>query len=96
MIKVCYLLHYEHPIGNLDNPRGKAQHYLGYTDNLQRRLADHRTGSNGSALTRAFNQQGIGFTLARTWLGDRTREKKLKRAHNHPRLCPICKRNQNG
>ena len=29
-------------------------------------------------------------TLARTWEGGRTEERKLKRRHNSPKLCPLC------
>ena len=47
---VCYLLHFDEPIGNPDNPRGQAQHYLGYANYLPRRAEEHLTG-RGAAIT---------------------------------------------
>jgi len=84
-----YLIHFTRPLGNLDNPRGQARHYLGYTHDLEARLEAHRTG-NGSAIMAAVAQRGIGWTLARTWEGGRDLERKLKGRHNSPQLCPIC------
>lgn len=48
-----YLLHYKSPIGNLSNPRGQAQHYLGFTSDLETRLAEHKNGK-GAKITAAF------------------------------------------
>ena len=85
-----YLIHFDKPIGDLDNPRGRAQHYLGCTDNLEVRVEAHRSG-NGAKIMAAVVEKGIGFRLVRTWEGGRELEKQLKRQHNHPRFCPICK-----
>jgi len=85
-----YLIHFERPIGDLDNPRGQAQHYLGFTEDLEARLEAHRTG-NGSAIMAAVARAGVGWRLARTWAGDRNLERRLKNQHNGPRLCPLCK-----
>ncbi|WP_013325691.1 GIY-YIG nuclease family protein [Gloeothece verrucosa] len=48
-----YLLHYKSPIGNLSNPKGQAQHYLGFTTDLETRLTDHQLGK-GAKITAAF------------------------------------------
>jgi len=62
-----YLLHFEEPIGDLDNPRGQARHYLGYTDDLEQRLQAHRFVIE---LFRA-NHDNWGYILAlRTGPGD--------------------------
>lgn len=90
-----YLIHFERPIGDLDNPRGQARHYLGYTDDLDARLAAHRSG-NGARLMEVVKQVGIGWELARTWPGDRGLERRLKNQHNARRFCPICKGGGNG
>jgi hypothetical protein len=37
------------------------------------------------------SQAGIGVDLVRTWPGDRSFERRLKRRHNSPRLCPVCR-----
>jgi predicted GIY-YIG superfamily endonuclease len=86
-----YLIHFDRPIGDLDNPRGQARHYLGYTEDLEARLKAHRSG-NGSAIMAAVARAGVSWRLARTWAGERTLERRLKRRHNSPQLCPICKR----
>jgi hypothetical protein len=85
-----YLLHFAAPIGNPDNPRGTAQHYMGWTTYLGPRLAAHRDGV-GAAIMRAVAQEGIDFTLARTWAGSRGDERRLKDRHDHPGLCPVCR-----
>ena len=81
--RTVYLLHFEHR-------HHHAGHYLGSTDNLQRRLAQHRAG-RGARLIEVITAAGIGFELARTWEGDRTLERRLKRRKEGPRLCPICR-----
>ena len=88
-----YLLHFARPIGNLANARGQAQHYMGFSDDLEARLEAHRAG-NGSAIMAEVARLGIGWELARTWDGDRGLERRLKRQHNGPRLCPICNRSK--
>ena len=85
-----YLIHFDQPIGDLENPRGQAQHYLGFTEDLEARLQAHTTG-NGSAIMAAVAKAGVGWELARTWDGDRRLERQLKNQHNSPRLCPICR-----
>lgn len=85
-----YLIHFDRPIGDLDNPRGQARHYLGYTDDLETRLKAHRQG-NGARLMEVIAEAGISWTLVRTWQGNRALERKLKDRHNAPKLCPICR-----
>lgn len=90
-MSIVYLLHFLQPIGNLSNPRGQASHYLGFTKSLKRRLADHRSG-NGFAIMAAVAKAGIGWEVTRTWSnGTRALERRLKRRHNAPKLCPICR-----
>ena len=81
---LIYLLHF-------DRSYRHARHYLGYTEDLEARLAAHRAG-RGSPLVAAAVRDGIGFQLAATWPGDRTEERRLHRYRNSPRrLCPICR-----
>jgi len=63
-----YLLHFDEPIGDLDNPHGQAQHYLGYADDLEVRLERHRAG-NGARLLEVCKERGITWRLVRTWSG---------------------------
>jgi hypothetical protein len=84
-----YLIHFSRPIGNLDNPRGQARHYLGWALDLEVRMDAHAAG-NGARLMEVITEAGINWRLARTWSGDRDDERRLKGQHNAPRLCPIC------
>lgn len=78
-----YLLHFDAPLAH-------AQHYVGYAEDLEARIARHRKG-NGARLVSVFAEKGIGFTVARTWPGDRKQERRIKNLKNSPRLCPICR-----
>jgi predicted GIY-YIG superfamily endonuclease len=79
---VVYLIHFENKLSH-------AQHYLGYTTDLDNRLITHRCG-HGSKLLAAVTRQNIDWQLVRTWNGDRALERKLKRRKNSRQLCPIC------
>ncbi len=79
-----YLLHFDQKFSH-------AQHYVGFTTDLDKRLDKHQRGT-GSKLCRAIKLAGIGFQLARTWEGvDRAFERKLHNRHGSGRFCPICK-----
>jgi predicted GIY-YIG superfamily endonuclease len=77
-----YLLHFERRYRH-------AAHYTGWTTNLTTRLAEHAAG-HGARLLAVIRTAGIGFTLARTWPGTRSRERALKRQGGATRRCPIC------
>jgi hypothetical protein len=85
---MIYLLHYDRPLHH-------AQHYLGFTDDLDARTTRHLTGFGGR-LPAVFSELGISFTIARTWDGDRTLERKLKKRKNGRKLCPICLKAKRG
>lgn len=68
-----------------------AGHYLGWADNIERRVALHQSGA-GARLTQVAVQAGCKLILARVWAdGDRTLERHLKNRHNAPALCPLCR-----
>jgi predicted GIY-YIG superfamily endonuclease len=77
-----YLLHF-------DAPYKHARHYTGWTSDLDARLAEHQAG-HGARLLAVVRAAGIGWTLARTWEGDRKRERKLKNQGGAGRHCPMC------
>ena len=84
-----YLIHFWAPLGNTNNPRAQATHYLGYTGNLSYRLYQHQSG-NGCAIMAAVKRAGISWSLARVWQADRKLERRLKEYKNLKRFCPIC------
>ena len=80
---IVYLLHF-------DRSYRHARHYIGFTQNLEQRLEEHRAG-RGSPLIAAAIADGIDFQLAAIWEGDRHDERRLHRQKNtRARLCPIC------
>lgn len=77
-----YLLHF-------DRPYRHARHYTGWASDLDARLTEHAAG-RGARLTAVIRQAGIGWTLARTWHGDRARERQIKKTGGASRYCPMC------
>lgn len=80
-----YLLHFSRRLRH-------AGHYLGYADDVERRVAQHiACGVKASPLVRAAIAAGATVELVRTWPGgDRNLERRLKRQNHGPRLCPVC------
>src|SRR5262245_39293911 len=79
---VVYLIHFWKPYRH-------AKHYLGYSENLDKRITDHLCGM-GARLMEVVTQAGIEWKVARTWTGDRKFERKLKNRKDAPHICPIC------
>jgi len=80
---VVYLLHF-------DRPYKHAKHYMGYANNLERRIERHVRG-DGSKLVKAVVEAGIGFKVAKVWEGTRELERYFKNKKNACKLCPICR-----
>ncbi len=77
-----YLIHF-------DRPYEHAEHYLGYSSDIEKRLSAHAKG-NGSRLMEVITQAGIPWRIARLWPGaDRSYERRMHR-QGPKRLCPIC------
>jgi hypothetical protein len=74
---------------HFDRPYRHARHYCGWTTNLPERLTSHVTG-HGARLLEVVAVEGIGWQLARTWIGDRHRERAIKNQCGLSRSCPIC------
>jgi predicted GIY-YIG superfamily endonuclease len=79
---IVYLLHF-------DRPYKHARHYMGWTNDLDARLARHSAG-RGARLIEVVMDAGITWELARTWPGDRARERQLKAQGAATRCCPMC------
>ena len=70
-ISVVYLYHFSEPVSD------HASHYLGFTDDLDKRDWLHQHGK-GARLLQVAKERGIKFWIVRTWPGDRQPERKLK------------------
>ena len=86
-----YLLHFEPGLPVTGNR--VARHYLGFAErDIDARIAQHLR-RQGSPLVAAVIAAGGSVTLERVWTGvDRGFERRLKRRHETPRLCPRCTR----
>lgn len=86
-----YLIHFDRPISE----NHTTQHYLGYAQNLEKRIEHHHRGTSGVRLFQVAKERKIGFVVVRVWEdGDKNFERKLKNGKNFPKLCPVCKKNR--
>lgn len=85
-IGTVYLIHFENPVSTGHT----CQHYIGWANDLPRRIQEHMSG-HGARLTQVACERGIRMTVAKIWTGtDRNFERRLKNRHNGRKLCPIC------
>ncbi len=88
-VGTVYLLHF-------DRRYRHAGHYIGWTTDLDARLAQHRAGE-GARLLAVITAAGIGWSLARTWpRSTRARERSIKKQGGAARSCPTCGRPTRG
>jgi hypothetical protein len=78
---IVYLYH-------LDPPYKHAAHYLGSTDDFDRRDSE-QGGPRGANLLRFQQEAGGSWHLVRTWAGGKQKERQLKSASG-ARYCPEC------
>lgn len=79
-----YLLHF-------DQPYKHARHYLGWAENAESRIEQHRHGT-GARLTQVIKDAGITFLVAKIWDNvERGFERRLKNQGGLSRHCPICR-----
>ena len=84
IVGTVYLLHFASPVN------GK-RHYVGFTQNLVKRLHDHSGGILGCELTNTAVKNGIPVLLGKTWTGVAPEyEQKLKAEKNLKRHCSAC------
>lgn len=81
-----YLLHFSEKVSH-------AQHYVGFAENIRRRVDVHLTGGcKASPLVRAALRAGVEVILTRVWPGSsRNDERSIKNRKGTPKLCPICR-----
>lgn len=88
-----YLLHFTEAIGSADNPRGRAQHYVGCTTDLRTRLTGHAHGRT-ARIVAAVIERGLEWQLAAVGVthrrGMRKIERQVKNWHSARKFCPLC------
>lgn len=78
-----YVVHFARPLAH-------AQHYIGWTVDLGKRMAQHRAGWGGRLMASVQAAQ-IPWSVVHTEQGDRYRERQLKnRSSAARRLCWVC------
>ena len=83
-VGTVYLLHFASPVN------GK-RHYVGFTQNLVRRLNEHGGGILGCNMTRAAVKKGVRVLLGNKWENVAPEhELKLKTEKNLKRHCSSC------
>lgn len=86
---VVYIVCFDEALGNPDNPRAQAKHYLGWTIDLARRITLHIAG-RGAPIIRAAVERGIGLMIF-AFHGTPADERRLKQTYKKtPCLCPRC------
>lgn len=81
-----YLIHFDQPLHH-------AQHYIGKTKLLKKRIKHHKSG-NGARILQVCNERGIQYDVVRIW--EETKEaasnleRRLKNMKHAKEFCPIC------
>jgi hypothetical protein len=57
-----YLFHFNAPLGNLSNPRAQAQHYFGFCEDFDARIAKQLAGK-GAKIVAAALKEGLVFEI---------------------------------
>jgi len=83
-----YLFHFTAPLGNLSNPRAQARHYVGFAEDLDRRIATHLAG-RGAKIVAAALAKGLIFEIYH-WPACLATEKLIKRRKETHVFCPAC------
>jgi len=78
-----YVLHFNRPYRH-------ACHYVGWSEDLFRRLDAHAEG-HGGRLMAVIKAAGIGFRITAVFPGTRELERRIKRQHGGNKVCPLCK-----
>jgi predicted GIY-YIG superfamily endonuclease len=68
---VVYLVHFS------GRTKQNRQHYLGFSSDLERRYRQHRLGWGATETKKAITE-GLKLTVAQTWDGTPTLERRLK------------------
>lgn len=87
---MIYLLCFEDASGR-PSPYCHSGHYLGFTNDLDSRIVEHRSG-RGARLVEVALASGLTFQVVATWEGNRNEERHMKRHGSLKRFCPRCRK----
>jgi predicted GIY-YIG superfamily endonuclease len=79
----CYLLHFDGSVHG-------AQHYLGWSVNIVRRVRLH-LGGRGARLVRQALKAGLAIELVRVWPAMSLHEERVLKKRAPKRYCPRCR-----
>lgn len=80
-----YILHFNVPLKH-------AKHYVGFSNDVDTRIQEHREGRSRARIMEVLAERKIDFVLARVFEGEgKAFERQLKKRKNTPKYCPICK-----
>lgn len=86
---IIYLVHFM-------TPYKRISHYIGSTEDLDKRIDRHQKG-RGAKVLKLATQSGVEWLVVRVWqTEDRALEKSLKRNRNHKDYCMICEMERRG
>jgi predicted GIY-YIG superfamily endonuclease len=85
---VVYLAHFS------GRTKQNRQHYLGFSSDLERRYRQHRLGWGANETKKAI-AEGLKLTVAQTWDGTPSLERRLKEWSRTGKkgfscICPLC------
>lgn len=83
-----YILHFARPI----SPLHTDQHYVGFAEDLDARIAQQRQGK-GARFCTVARERNISFRVVEVLRGGRTLERSIKKYKKTRIFCPICQRN---
>lgn len=89
---LIYLVHLDEGMVVRTEPNGRvvhALHYIGWTADHDRRLAEHSAG-RGSSFMAEVERREIPWRVVKMWEGSRTDERKIKNRKESTRFCPVC------
>lgn len=85
-----YMLHFSEPVGG-DSTRGKAQHYVGWTNRDPQDRLDYHIKGFGSPLVEEAVKQGVHIDMVWAIPGTKNDERAIKDSKNARAFCPICR-----
>lgn len=82
-----YLLHFRTPLCGGSH---QSRHYVGWARNWTYRIQQHRKGTSRARIMEVMFERGYTFDVALVLRGSPNLERRIKRAHQHARYCPLC------